>query len=454
MSIESPMANKNPKIYTVSELNGLAQKFLEENFLNVWLEGEISNFRGIASSGHCYFSLKDEKSQIELVAFKSVMNSLKFRLEDGLKVLVQGRISLYTQRGRFQMIANLLEPKGTGALALAFEQLKKKLEDEGLFDLTRKKAIPSLPQKIGIVTSPTGAALRDILTIINRRFANVEILIYPVKVQGVGAKEEIEEAIRALNENHKELDVLLVGRGGGSIEDLWAFNEECVARAIAGSKIPIISCVGHEIDFTIADFVADLRAPTPSAAAELVVKNKIELQNQLINLHARLKQNILSCLEFAFEQIKGLAKTSFFVRPQILFENRLQNLDDLFAKVTGRLSQSMIHLENRLQIEKSKLFLLSPSLNLEEKMNLISYEVQNLENAVQKKIEHLKESLQNLAGKLEALSPLAVLSRGYAIAYSQTNNKIIKSSYQVAVKESIRIQLHQGEIKATVEKTN
>ncbi|MBI2118125.1 MAG: exodeoxyribonuclease VII large subunit [Elusimicrobia bacterium] len=448
------MADKNPKIYTVSELNGLAQKLLEENFSTVWLEGEISNFRGIASSGHCYFSLKDENSQIELVAFRSVMNSLKFRLEDGLKVLVQGRISLYTQRGRFQMIANLLEPKGAGALALAFEQLKKKLEAEGLFDLTRKKAIPSLPQKIGIVTSPQGAALKDMLTIINRRFANVEILIYPVKVQGVGAKEEIEDAIRTLNENYKELDVLLVGRGGGSIEDLWAFNEECVARAIAGSKIPIISCVGHEIDFTIADFVADLRAPTPSAAAELVVKNKIELQNQLINLHARLKQNIFSCLEFAFEQIKGFARTSLFTRPQILFENNLQNLDDLFAKMDARLNQSINQGEGQLQVLKSKLCLLSPSLKLEEKMNLAFYKVQNLENTIQKKIQQLKESLHALAGKLEALSPLAVLSRGYAIAYLQTNNKIIKSSLQVVQKDLIRVKLHQGEITASVQDIN
>ena len=247
-------------------------KILEEQFADIWLEGEISNYKGVASSGHCYFCLKDAGAQVDAVAFRGVMASLRFKLEEGLKVLMRCRVSLYLQRGRFQIIASAIEPQGAGALQLAFEQLKKKLESEGLFDPSRKKPIPSLPQKIGIVTSPTGAAIRDMLTVINRRFANVEILIYPVKVQGEGAKDEIAEAVQYLNQHHADLDVLLVGRGGGSIEDLWAFNEEIVARAIAASQIPVISCVGHEVDFTIADFVADLRAPTPSAAAELVVK--------------------------------------------------------------------------------------------------------------------------------------------------------------------------------------
>ncbi|OGR84817.1 MAG: hypothetical protein A2901_06365, partial [Elusimicrobia bacterium RIFCSPLOWO2_01_FULL_54_10] len=388
---ESP-DEQRPKIFTVSEFNRTVKDELEERFGDVWIEGEISNFRGVASSGHCYFCLKDADAQIDIVAFRGVMSSLKFKLEEGLQILVLGRASLYPQRGRFQVVASYIEPKGAGALQLAFEQLKKKLEAEGLFDPARKKHIPLLPQKIGIVTSPTGAAVRDILTVIDRRFANVEILIYPAKVQGEGAKEEISQGIAYLNENHPDLDVLLVGRGGGSIEDLWAFNEEMVARAIAASQIPIISCAGHEIDFTIADFVADLRAPTPSAAAELVVKNKVELTRALDSLISHVRKSAESFVESADQNLDHLAETLRYA------------FDSLFEK--NRTALNLI---------KSQIALLSPKNVLARQTEALKGLSERVKTAFASQISQMGEVLQGKAGQLEALSPLAVLSRGYAV---------------------------------------
>lgn len=440
-----------PKIYSVSEFNRIAKELLEEKFSEIWIEGEISNYRGVSSSGHCYFSLKDENAQVDTVAFRGVMSALRFKLEEGLKVLVCGRASLYPQRGRFQIIASLIEPKGAGALQLAFEQLKKKLEGEGLFEQSRKKTIPSLPQKIGIVTSPTGAAIRDILTVIERRFANVEILIYPAKVQGEGAKEEIAEGIRYLNENFPDMDVLLVGRGGGSIEDLWAFNEELVARAIAASDIPVISCVGHEIDFTIADFVADLRAPTPSAAAELVVRNKMELHASLKNYLTRLRQKIHATIQFVSEQLKGVTRSSAFSRPQEKFEERLQSLDDLFERLVRAWENRSEKARNQIELLQSKIALLSPRARLEEREKFLKSKTEKMVYAIQQKQQQMLHALKIAAGQLEALSPLAVLSRGYAIAWSLPENKIIKSALQVAPNDPIRIKVHQGEIRATVQ---
>src|SRR5512136_2779310 len=274
--IERPMdifADK--RILTVSRLTALIRSTLEENFEHVWVEGEVSNL-STPSSGHLYFTLKDAGAQLRCVMFKGAVRNLRFRLKDGMGLILRGRITVYEQRGDYQLIAEYAEPLGIGALQLAFEQLKERLVREGLFDESRKKPLPVLPQRIGVVTSPTGAAIHDILTVVNRRFANVQILIVPVRVQGDGAAAEIAAAIDDVN-RYGAVDVMIVGRGGGSLEDLWAFNEEAVARAIARSRIPVISAVGHETDYTIADFAADLRAPTPSAAAELAVKDRDEL---------------------------------------------------------------------------------------------------------------------------------------------------------------------------------
>ncbi|MEE9165043.1 MAG: exodeoxyribonuclease VII large subunit, partial [Nitrospinota bacterium] len=270
--VEENSENPERQVYTVTEITRAIKFSLETEFPRVWIEGEISNLR-IPSSGHMYLTIKDEESQIKVVMFRSGKSQLKFGPKDGDQVIVKGKITVYEPRGEYQIVIDYMEPKGIGALQLAFQQLKEKLSKEGLFDEELKKSLPLLPQKIGIITSPTGAAVRDILNIIDRRFPNVHILIAPVKVQGEGAAQEIAAAVKDLNKI-KGVDVIIVGRGGGSIEDLWAFNEEVVARAIFESEIPVISAVGHEIDFTISDFVADLRAPTPSAAAELVVRDK------------------------------------------------------------------------------------------------------------------------------------------------------------------------------------
>src|SRR6266581_1563950 len=289
------MSSSERRVYTVSELTASIKTTLEEGFPMMWVEGEISNLR-TPGSGHAYFTLKDEGAQISAVLFRGRGRRLRFGLEDGMQVLAFGGLDVYAARGQYQLVVEMMEPKGLGALQLAFEQLKRRLEAEGLFDEGRKRPLPAFPRVIGVVTSPTGAAIRDILNIIGRRFGNLRILIAPVRVQGDEAPGEILQALLNLQEV-VELDVIIVGRGGGSIEDLWAFNDERVARAIAGCRVPVISGVGHETDFTIADFVADLRAPTPSAAAELVVQEKLQVARALVSLYEALKQAMASRLE-------------------------------------------------------------------------------------------------------------------------------------------------------------
>lgn len=394
------------KIYTVSELNHQAKEILEKTFPEVWVEGEISNFRHYPS-GHLYFNLKDDHSQVNAVMFRSAAALLKFSIADGLKVVVLGKVTIFTKRGDYQLAVSFLEPLGKGALQLAFEQLKEKLFAEGLFDDRRKKPIPLMPQRIGIITSPSGAAIRDILTIINRRFANVEILLYPVRVQGEGAKEEIVQALDDLNREFSGLDVILLGRGGGSVEDLWAFNEEIVARAIARSQIPIISCVGHEIDYTITDFVADLRAPTPSAAAELVVKNKAELVTHLRNLNTRLTNNIEYLLQSYEEKLVTLKKAPLLLRPIQFLEEKLQELDETIRRITTAISHSL---------------------------NLFS------------------KNLEFFSGKLNALSPRAILQRGYALVWKLPEQRLVKDWREVDLKDKVRIRLSKGELLCEVEK--
>jgi len=279
------MEDKGRYIYTVSQLTSSIKIVLEDSFRNIWIEGEISNFK--AAAGHFYFTLKDDKSELKCVFFKSSNEKIKFEIKDGMQVLCCGKISIYEQRGVYQLYVARMEPKGAGELQLAFEQLKEKLFKEGLFDEAHKKPIPLLPEKIGVVTSITGAAIRDILHVLNKRFSNVEVIINPVKVQGDGAKEEIASAIEEFN-RLDNVDVMIVGRGGGSLEDLWVFNEEIVARAIYNSKIPVISAVGHEIDWTISDFAADMRAPTPSVAAEIVIAKKSELADRLDEIEKKI----------------------------------------------------------------------------------------------------------------------------------------------------------------------
>jgi exodeoxyribonuclease VII large subunit len=393
------------KIYSVSELNREIKVVLENAYPQIWLEGEISNFR-VYSSGHMYFSLKYEESQINAVMFQGLNRFLTFKLEDGLKVIVRGRVSAYPKRGDYQVIIDVVEPAGKGALQLAFEQLKTKLEKEGLFSQERKRALPLLPHKIGVVTSPTGAAIRDILSVINRRFANVEILLYPVRVQGDEAKYDIVEAIEYLNKQNPDIDVLLVGRGGGSYEDLWAFNEEIVVRAIAASKIPVISCVGHEIDFTIADFVADMRAPTPSAAAELVVRNKSDLIEKINNARHQLVSHMQFVIERLESRLKHVSESRTLKSPFEVFQDKALEIDDLLVRAIETLQRLVKDKENEFKRQSEKLGL---------------------------------------------LSPLNVLNRGYAICWKLPENKILKESTNVRAGEQIKVRLPQGEITGRVE---
>lgn len=389
-------------IYSVTQINSEIKTILEDSYPSVWICGEVSSFKQYAS-GHMYFNLKDEKSQISAVMFSFHNKNLKFEPKDGMQVLVYGKVTTYINRGSYQIQVYHIEEKGLGTLQEAFEKLKKKLFEEGLFDSSHKKEIPYIVNKIGVVTSKDGAALHDILSVLNRRFSNVEVLIYPVRVQGEQAKFEIANAIKYLNENHKELDVLLVGRGGGSLEDLWVFNEEIVARAIYNSDIPIISCVGHEVDFTIADFVADLRAPTPSVAAEIVAKSRTDLEEKLSVIKSRIVNNIKSIVKLYDEKIKYFKNCRALSKPYEIYEEKIQYIDELREKL-----------------------------------------VLNINNLILNKQQNLKLNAQ----KLDLLSPLKTLSRGYSVCFK--DGKIIKKKEQVFKDDILDINLSDGIIKTKV----
>lgn len=399
----SPSAGK--KILSVSELTREIKSLLENRFLHVWVEGEISGFKH-HQSGHIYFSLKDEKALLKAVFFSRYHQDIRFDLEDGLKVICYGKISVYEVRGEYQIYVERIEPKGLGALQLAFEQLKAKLSQEGLFDSGRKRPIPEYPGKVGIVTSPTGAAIRDILNIVDRRFAGLHILINPVRVQGAGSAEEIARAIDEFNER-EDIDVLIVGRGGGSLEDLWAFNEEIVARAIHRSKIPVISAVGHEIDWTIADMVADLRAPTPSAAAELVTRSREELERQLRDLAWRAENGVKKIWQRQDDLIQGLMNSPAFRQPLSLVEQWVQRVDEQIRQLSN-------YAKNLVALQQS----------------------------------HLK----TLAGKLDALSPLGILSRGYSLTFD-AKGRLLKSAETLKEGDVVRTRLARGTFESKILKT-
>jgi exodeoxyribonuclease VII large subunit len=392
-----------PRIYTVTELSQGIKYLLETSFRELWVEGEISGLK-VSSLGHTYFDLKDANSNISAVLFRGFAQGLKFDLQNGLLVRVRGNITTYDKQSKYQLMAKAVEPAGIGPLQLAFEQLKKKLQSEGLFDQARKRPIPALPQKIGVVTSPTGAAIRDILSILKRRYANMHIIIAPVKVQGAGSKEEIAQAIKDLNEGFPDMDVMLVGRGGGSMEDLWAFNEEIVARAIAGSKIPVISCVGHETDFTIADFVADLRAPTPSAAAELVVKSKVELAAHIAGLEKRLLQSLRIYYENLYGKFRRLTSSRMLVNPLALLERPVQRLDQA---------------------------------------------VEGLFDASADRLRRAGEKLTLQTAKLNALSPLFPMKKGYAVV-KNAQGRAVKSAATLKAGDRLSLQFAEGRADAEV----
>ena len=435
------------RVYTVSDLTARIRDLLARNFTDVLVQGEISNLRP-ASSGHIYFTLKDERAQVRCVFFKQQQRGMKFRPEDGLKVTVRGSVSVYEARGEYQIYVESLEPVGRGALQVAFEQLKKKLEVEGLFDPARKKLLPLLPSRIGLITSSTGAAVRDVVRILTRRFPNVHLTLYPVRVQGEGAAEEIAQALAHFNRK-RSADVILLVRGGGSIEDLWAFNEEKVARAIAACAIPVIAGVGHETDFTIADFVADIRASTPSAAAELVVQTRREFDKHLADLQDSLGSLVRYRLLELSRRVHELAGRRGFRRPLDLLRQRRQRADEL----TSRLA---LGLKARLESSRRRFtaaHLRIARFDFRAKIAALRRRFEKLGNELGVSIERLlrlkRERWQRLALQLQERSPLKVLERGYAIA-TDTAGVVLRDADQVEVGDEVRVQLHRGRLDTEV----
>ena len=437
-------------ILTVSELTREIKEILEDRFPEVWVEGEISNLR-IPPSGHIYFTLKDDTSQIRAVLFKMQARALRFAPEDGLHVVCRGRVSLYEKRGDYQLILESMEPKGIGALQLAFLQLRDKLEKEGLFDPTHKKPIPMVPQKIGVITSPTGAVIRDILHILNRRFENLHILLYPARVQGEGASGEIAEGVAYFNQR-TDIDVIIVGRGGGSLEDLWAFNEEALARAIYHSKIPIISAVGHETDYTISDFVADLRAPTPSAAAELVVRDKREIKNILHYLRGRLENEVVQIVQEQRTHLSHLVK--IFREPEKKIEEYFLRMDDLASRLR-LLTSWTLKREREKQIHLcEKLFLRNPMERLKNLRLFILEDRRQMEQLIRHAIDIHRHRLGGTSGKLDSLSPLSILQRGYSITRKIPSLEILREAAHVQEGDRVEVKLFQGKLLCGVEKTD
>jgi exodeoxyribonuclease VII large subunit len=438
------------KIYSVTELNLEIKGLLEKRFPDVWVAGEVSNFRG-AGSGHLYFTLKDATAQLRAVCFRNQARYLKFKPQDGISVIARGKLGVYEARGEYQLYVEYLEPVGVGALQLAFEQLKAKLAADGLFDPARKKPLPVLPRTVGVVTSPSGAVIRDILRVLRRRFRNMNVLIYPARVQGPGAAEEIVEGIRAFN-RERNIDVMILARGGGSLEDLWPFNEEIVARAIAASKIPIVSAIGHETDFTIADFVADLRAPTPSAAAELVVHPKRDFLTELQNRGRHLAQLMQLKISQARSRLTELRMHAVFQTLSSRLAERAQRVDDLIVALESSL-RDRLAAARETSMEASAGILRYDFTRL---LRLKRAELEMRTASVQTELSRLLAERRNRLAQVEAVlkerSPLVVLSRGYSITRDAAG-RIVRDAAQVAVGDEVSIRLHRGELGANVNRS-
>ena len=438
-----------PKIYTVSALTAEIKSILEEEFDFIWVEGEISNFAH-PSSGHYYMSLKDENAQIRAVMFKPQAHYLKFIPENGMKVIVRGRIGLYEPRGEYQIILDYLEPLGVGALAAAFEQVKKKLSLEGVFDEEKKRPIPFLSKRIAVITSPTGAAVRDFLKISYRRTPNLDVTIVPVRVQGDEAAADIVEALDIVN-RELDVDVIVLTRGGGSLEDLWPFNQEEIAYAIRHSTIPVVSAVGHEVDLTISDLAADLRAPTPSGAAELVVQEKENLEKNIKSLSSRLEMVLHSIIERIRDRVKYLS--SRIKDPRRNLADIWLRLDEIYNRL---LKIGKICINNNLKYLKAvneTLVLNSPSHNITMLSQELAFHNRSLTQALKGYLDKKRGSIHSIRGRLDSLNPLSILQRGYSITRKLPEMNIVKDSMQVKTGDEISILLARGTIKGLVKKT-
>jgi exodeoxyribonuclease VII large subunit len=438
------------RVWTVRELVSAARTRLEREFGDTWVEGEITNFRA-AESGHFYFTLKDQSAQLRAVMYRSQARLLRFRPENGMLVVVRGRVTIYEDRGELQVSAEYMEPKGAGALQVAFEQLKAKLEAEGLFDGARKKAIPAMPRRIGIVTSPRAAALRDILQILRRRHHSVNVRIFPAQVQGESAAEEVSAGLRYFN-RARDVDVIIVARGGGSAEDLAAFNQEGLARVVANSELPVISAIGHETDFTIIDFVADLRAATPSAAAELVIRSRQEIEDQVAELHRRLERAMRYQLLMGRQAMTELAQHGAFARVTDMLNQRQQKLDDLVYRVEKAARQLLEKSRRRWEVAGATVRHLDVRRMLAGVRRELETRVARMSAAVKTRILECRGRLERSGGHLEALSPLAVLERGYALVFD-ASGILLRDVAGVRAGEEISARLGKGTITATVKKT-
>jgi exodeoxyribonuclease VII large subunit len=436
------------RIFSVSEINDQIKGLLEKSFPLIWIGGEISNFRK-PSSGHGYFTLKDARSQISAVMFRAQIRNLKFDPEDGLSIVGLGRISVYEPRGTYQVILEYIEPKGIGALQIAYEQLKAKLTAEGLFEEDCKKPLPFLPSRIGVITSPTGAVIHDIIHIVTRRFPGIPIEIVPVRVQGDGSVEDIEKAFQLLNDRNSS-DVIILARGGGSLEDLQSFNSERVARAIFVSRIPVVSAVGHETDFTIADFVADLRAPTPSAAAELVSPSRDELARQCSELTLKIASRTYRYIE----QLQSRLSESIrrLIHPRQRIQDSRMRLDEMSGRINRTLTTQLQQHRERLVWRTNTLLSTSPKIQIHKSHVMLQQYNHNNINYLKLFISKYAAGFRELVARLQALSPLAILSRGYSITRSLPETAVIRDANDVRVGQDLEILLAMGALLCSVKR--
>jgi exodeoxyribonuclease VII large subunit len=442
------------RVWTVRALVSAVRSHIEREYSDCWVEGEISNLR-IPDSGHLYFTLKEESAQIRVVMFRSSAKLLRFRPENGLHVTVRGRITVYEDRGELQISAEFMEPKGAGALQLAFEQLKARLQAEGLFEVSRKKPIPPLPQRIGIITSPQGAALRDILNILARRHHSANVLIYPAQVQGDGAPGEVMAGLRYFDQEsrgRRAVEVIIIARGGGSAEDLAGFNHEGLARAVADSKIPVISAIGHETDFTIVDFVADLRAPTPSAAAELVIRSRQEIEAQAEDLYRRLEHALRYRLLMARQELTERAQHGAFARMMDGIHRRQQKLDEQRFRLEKAERQLLERCHRRSENVSAAVRHYDARRRLAAVRQRLEAQVASLAAATHTRLLESRGALDRRTASLEALSPVAILNRGYALVFD-AKGRLVKDAVRLEAGDELSARLARGRVRARVTAT-
>lgn len=440
-------STQNPDIYTVSRLNSEVRLTLELQFQTLWLQGEVSNFVA-AASGHWYFSLKDSAAQVKCAMFKMANRNSSFRPQNGQQVLIRARISVYEPRGEYQLLAEFIESAGAGLLKQQFEQLKAKLQAEGLFDPALKKPLPTQVQRVGVITSPTGAAVRDIVTVLKRRAPGIAVIIYPSQVQGDTAAMQLRNMLSTAI-RRSEVDVLIIGRGGGSLEDLWCFNDELLCRAVAACPIPIVSAVGHEIDFALTDFVADVRAPTPSAAAELVSPDQSHLLERIMRLRNSLIQAQRVNLQQAAPKLLNLSQRLLALHPKRRLEQQQQRLDELQLRLVSSIKRRLQQASQQHQFADKSLRQLSPAKALTQQQQHISQLQQRLKQAQQQQLKQHTLRVAQLSGQLNTVSPLATLARGYSITFD-AKQQVVTDSRQLKTGDKVAVKLAKGGFDAEI----